>query len=193
MPTPPSRIRLDASAQTLLLTRRFMDEGHCRHDGVCSCALRSSSLQQSTDELSFMKSACAAARAGDCARLRRILDQKPNRLHDDGVSGHTSTHSSSPFRRRSMGVQNREEWIHSFALRCPRWSSRCCRAPAATRSFTVQWHAVAEHGWIQGLTSIARPQPAAPLLYIAPPTWVITPSWKNCKPLIYLAVRIVWP
>lgn len=57
------------------------------HEASCQCGKRSSAVHQTMEELDFMKSACAAAKAGNCTRLTKILDKKPEALHDDGISG----------------------------------------------------------------------------------------------------------
>lgn len=57
------------------------------HEHGCNCGCRPSAVQQSLAEVDFMRSACAAAKAGDCDRLAQILFRRPDSIHDDGVSG----------------------------------------------------------------------------------------------------------
>lgn len=54
-------------------------------------------VEQSLEELGFVRSACAAAQAGDVAKLRRLLQSKRlNALHGDGTAdggtGYTPLH-----------------------------------------------------------------------------------------------------
>ena len=44
-------------------------------------------FDQRLEEVSFLRSACAAAQKGDAARLERLLDRCPSQLHDDGAGG----------------------------------------------------------------------------------------------------------
>ena len=44
-------------------------------------------LLQGIEELDFQRSACAAAQAGDEAKLARILHKHPQAVHQDGSSG----------------------------------------------------------------------------------------------------------
>ena len=60
----------------------------CGHqEGVCQCALRPTVLSQTVYELDYQRSACAAAMAGDVAKLRRILAKNPEAVNNDGVKG----------------------------------------------------------------------------------------------------------
>eukprot|EP00210_Caulerpa_lentillifera_P009514 g9073.t1 len=66
-----------------------------KHPDGCLCCRSFSSTQQSVDELEFAKSACSAAKAGDCVRLKSLLARCPTALHHDGVdgkSGYTPLH-----------------------------------------------------------------------------------------------------
>lgn len=62
----------------------------CLHaSGGCNCAVApaAAATSQSLDELQFMRSACAAAQAGNVERLRAIITRDPTCVSDDGVRG----------------------------------------------------------------------------------------------------------
>eukprot|EP00798_Chlamydomonas_sp_ICE-L_P005017 gene5017-34804_t len=61
----------------------------------CNCATTSTSLAQGLDEISFHRSACAAAQSGEVEKLRRILTRNPEAVASDGSdgsSGYTPLH-----------------------------------------------------------------------------------------------------
>lgn len=57
------------------------------HAPDCKCCHGPQAGAQSLDELSFQKSACAAAQAGNCERLRELLAKNPRLVDSDGVQG----------------------------------------------------------------------------------------------------------
>ncbi|KAG2482473.1 hypothetical protein HYH03_018580 [Edaphochlamys debaryana] len=66
----------------------------CVHGGPsagCNCALVTTGVEQSLDEMEFSRSACAAAQCGDVAKLRRILARNPQAISGDGGSGGSYT------------------------------------------------------------------------------------------------------
>lgn len=57
------------------------------HPDNCPCCAPTP-LSQGLDELSFDRSACAAAHKGDIAKLRRLLQHNPtSAIHTDGLTG----------------------------------------------------------------------------------------------------------
>lgn len=65
--------------------------GCADHDeSMCDCSVRPSKLNQSLDEMDFMRSACAAAQAGDLVKLTRILQRSPQAVRCDGSAGECS-------------------------------------------------------------------------------------------------------
>jgi hypothetical protein len=61
----------------------------------CECCAQPVSASQSLEELEFERSVCAAAAAGSWERVKKILDQWPDRVHCDGrrgASGYTPLH-----------------------------------------------------------------------------------------------------
>lgn len=61
------------------------DSGACQHH-ECACH-RSEAPRQNLEEVSFARSACAAAQLGDCRRLEALLSKNPGVLHSDGAVG----------------------------------------------------------------------------------------------------------
>lgn len=57
------------------------------HHETCNCVMTPNSMQQSIEEIGFMRSACAAAKSGNMVRLREVLDKNPDAVHGDGVDG----------------------------------------------------------------------------------------------------------
>ena len=62
-----------------------------RHDPSCSCCQAVKPGTQTLDELSFLKSACAAAKAGDCEKLAAMLRKNPGLVHSSGFEGASLT------------------------------------------------------------------------------------------------------
>lgn len=57
-----------------------------RHGDNCDCCGPTPSAQ-TLDELSFTRSAAAAAQAGDYFRVKSMVSRNPAALHDDGCGG----------------------------------------------------------------------------------------------------------
>lgn len=69
----------------------------CRqHAGGCECQHEPTGLEQTVEELDFVRSACSAAQNGETEKLRRMLDRNAS-VHlssdgSDGASGYTPLH-----------------------------------------------------------------------------------------------------
>ena len=57
-----------------------------RHALNCACCAPTGAAQ-SLNEVSFEKSACAAAQAGDLFRVSSLVRRNPSLLHEDGYKG----------------------------------------------------------------------------------------------------------
>ena len=69
---------------------------HGRGAQGCDCQHAPTGLEQSVEELDFVRSACSAAQNGETEKLRRMLDRNPG-VHlfsdgGDGSSGYTPLH-----------------------------------------------------------------------------------------------------
>lgn len=53
------------------------------------CCINPTPAAQSLDEVSFDRSACAAALTGNLSRLQTLINKNPSALHDDGYNGST--------------------------------------------------------------------------------------------------------
>lgn len=60
-----------------------------QHGLSCECCTPAAAAQ-SLDEVSFAKSAAAAAQAGDFFRVKALLVRNPAAVHDDGYGGERS-------------------------------------------------------------------------------------------------------
>ena len=63
------------------------DTFQAQHGADCSCCQGGKPTEQSLDELAFLKSACAAAQAGNCAKLAAMLQRNPDLISHDGTGG----------------------------------------------------------------------------------------------------------
>lgn len=77
-----------------------------RHGQNCDCCAPGAAAQ-SLDEVSFAKSAAAAAQAGDLFRVKALIARNPAALHDDGYGGEGRWGS---FGTRACGVY---EWLQA--------------------------------------------------------------------------------
>jgi ankyrin repeat protein len=70
---------------------RMMFGGHAEHEHEHDHdhVDEPTGLEQSLDELEFLRSACAAAQAGDAPRLRRMLSRSTRHVETDGAGGST--------------------------------------------------------------------------------------------------------
>jgi len=58
------------------------------HPDNCPCCTAPTPLSQALDELSFERSACAAAQKGDISKLQRLLQHNPSSaIQTDGLTG----------------------------------------------------------------------------------------------------------
>ena len=65
-----------------------LEGSHCAaHGHNCGCATVYTSMDQTLDEIGFMKSACSAARYGNIEKLETILRKDPGVVHADGANG----------------------------------------------------------------------------------------------------------
>ena len=61
----------------------------CLHGATCECYKVTTGTEQTLEELDFARSACAAAQAGDMARLTKVLDRQPQQVQGTGVQYNT--------------------------------------------------------------------------------------------------------
>jgi Ankyrin repeat len=73
-------------AAVVYMPRARRQEPDCLHGAECECYKVSTGTEQTLEELDFSRSACAAAQAGDMAKLVRILDKHPDQVHGTGAS-----------------------------------------------------------------------------------------------------------
>lgn len=66
------------------VSRQPAQKGHPEN---CDCCKAATPAQQNLEELAFLKSACAAAKAGNIEKLRRCIEKQPSSLHSDGSGG----------------------------------------------------------------------------------------------------------
>lgn len=59
------------------------------HKVDCTCCPGPTPAAQSLDEVAFSRSACAAAMAGNQAKLADLISKNPAALHDDGCQGNS--------------------------------------------------------------------------------------------------------
>lgn len=71
--------------------------------GGCDCCITATPFAQSLDEVAFQRSACTAAQAGNCDRLKTLLGKDPALLHADGAGG-TSGYTPLHYAARSGQV-----------------------------------------------------------------------------------------
>lgn len=81
---PPPQIRRRRSATSAAGGSLCMPA--IRHGQNCDCCAPGAAAQ-SLDEVSFAKSAAAAAQAGDLFRVKSLIARNPSALHDDGYGG----------------------------------------------------------------------------------------------------------
>ena len=55
------------------------------HPPGCKCHHSTTGTEQGLDELDFLRSACAAAQAGNVVKLKGLLDRRPDQIHSDGT------------------------------------------------------------------------------------------------------------
>lgn len=85
----------------------------CGHDASCNCALVTTGMEQSLDEMEFSRSACGAAQDGDVRKLQRILARNPGAVNGDGGQGESKPHGYA-----TQGTCQYAVWVYVAASVC---------------------------------------------------------------------------
>lgn len=65
---------------------RMAESNDCGHI-KCTCHIATAAAGQNLEEVAFVKSACAAAQSGNCAKLKSMLAKNQDILYSDGAEG----------------------------------------------------------------------------------------------------------